>query len=473
MRWRATGRPKQQAPEQDWDTWGIMTGRGFGKTLSGAHWLGIEAASNPKTFWCCIAPTQNDVRYVNFEGPTGIITVMPPKLIVDYNKSDLLIYLWNGSVIRGFGSEKPDRLRGPQHHGAWTDEVAAWEYAEETWDMMEFGLRLGDRPRIMWTTTPKPVEIIRTLVKNCKKDPARHVLIQGSTDENRENLNKKYYERVARYRGTKIGRQELEGELIDPEESGIVKRSQWRVWPHDKPLPVFQHIVYSLDTAYTAQTFDPKKKEPDPSAMTLWGMFMNKKIYNVMMLDCWQDWLPFPELVERVREDMLKTYGEIDKPVLQRTVIPSRWTQNPVATGHPIDVMLIEDKGSGISLRQTLAMENIFMEPYNPGRADKLSRLHTITPMFAHGRVWAIESESRAKQPKDWMDPPITQVCTYHGPGTTAHDDYLDTTTQALRYFMNKFIFTFVSQESEEERLQMLQEEERFRSEPVSNPYNQ
>jgi len=490
MRWKKQGRPKQHPPAWAWDTWGIMSGRGFGKTLTGSHWGSILACLNPGTFGAVIAPTLDDARYTNFEGPTGIVTITPPGLITDYNKSDLILYYWNGSMIRGFGSEKPDRLRGPQHHWVWGDEVAAWEYAEDTWDMMEFGLRLGDEPQIMWTTTPKPLPIVKMLVAQCARDPQRHVLVTGSTDENRENLTKRFYERVARYRGTKIGRQELEGELIDLEESGIVQRSQFRLWPYDDPLPHFVHIVLSLDSAYTEKTFDPRRKEPDPSACVIFGLFDIKEVYHVMILDVWRRWLGLPDLIKRVKHEFNKTWGQIDVPLLQKTVIPSRWTGNAVASGKGIDVLLIEDKGSGISLRQSLSMENIFMEPYNPGRADKLARMHAITPMVAHGRVWVPESGKRPGHIVDWLeteyedenpefDPDraqpgfIPEVCTFHGPGTTTHDDYVDAFSQGLRYFMHKFVLTFVTGYSEEERLQMLQEDEKIRAEHGRhyNPY--
>lgn len=479
LKWQEEARPKQLAPgwvgsangtDPMWASWGIMSGRGFGKTKAGANWLGIEAASAPATYNAVIAPTRDDVRYTCFEGETGLLACIPECLIADYNKSDLIIYLWNGTLIRGFGSEKPERLRGPQHHKVWGDELAAWQYAKLCWDMMQFGLRLGKNTQVMWTTTPKPVPIIKQRVM--EKD-AVHIITAGHTNENRANLSAKFFNEVAKYEGTQLGRQELAGELIDPEESGIVKRSHWRLWPHDKPLPRFVHVIYSLDTAFTEKTWDSQEKEPDPTACTVWGLFEQKGMYHVMMLDCWDDYLGFPQLVERVRADMLNTYGEVDAPLLQSAIIPSRWTQNPVRTGQGIDLLLVEDKGSGISLRQTLAMENIFMEPYNPGRADKLARLHAVTPMFSHGRVWVVESEVNEGQPKSWTDNCITEVCSFHGPGTTDNDDYVDSTSQALRYFMNKFIGDWVGQGTEEDRLaiQQAEEAEKAREEAITNPY--
>lgn len=484
MEWAAKARANQLPPgwsgsgngdNLDWTSWGIMSGRGYGKTLTGANWIGIEAASQSASYNAVIAPTRDDVRYTCFEGETGLINVIPDILIADYNKADLIIYLWNGSLIRGFGSEKPERLRGPQHHRVWCDELAAWQYAKMCWDMMQMGLRLGQRTQVVWTTTPKPVPIIK--VRVAERD-GKHIITRGTTYENRANLAPTFFNEIAKYEGTQLGRQELAGELIDPEESGIVKRSQWRLWPPDKPLPSFDHIVYSLDTAYTEKTFDQEVMEADPTACMIWGLFTleryGKPLYNVMHLNNWDDHLSLPGLVQRVKEDMKFTYGRIDRPLLQESVIPSRWTGNPVAEGKGIDVLLVEDKGSGISLRQVLSMENIFMEPYNPGRADKLSRLHAVTPMFAHGRVWTVESENNPGNPKGWAEPAISQICSFHGPGTVEHDDYVDACTQALRYFMNKFIETFIVGDTEEDRLRLMQEAERDAAESeqaIVNPY--
>ena len=119
MEWKDAARSQQLAPTSDWLTWGCMAGRGWGKTRVGANWLGLAAASDPGSFNGVIAPTRDDVRYVCFEGETGLFSYIPDCLVQDYNKSDLIIYLWNGAIIRGFGSERPERLRGPQHHRVW------------------------------------------------------------------------------------------------------------------------------------------------------------------------------------------------------------------------------------------------------------------------------------------------------------------------------------------------------------------
>lgn len=470
LKWKMQSREKQRPPPGDWVLWLIMAGRGFGKTMTGANWIAEAAIDDPGSFSGVIAPTLDDVRYTCFEGTTGILSYLPDALIADYNKSSLIIYLTTGSIIRGFGSEKPERLRGPQHHRVWGDELAAWQNTRATYDMMKFGLRLGKNPQFAVTTTPKPLPMVRELVKECEKDaervakeqaaeklvaleegrperriPAKKVLVRGTTYENKQNLAPSFFDEVAKYEGTRLGEQELHGILIDPEEDGIIKRSQFRMWKATAPLPKFIAIIQSLDTAYTEKTFDKKTHQPDPSASETWGLFlMNKSELHVMLLDAWDDYLALPALIKKVRDESTITYGEIDKPLLGGPLVPTPHASKSVYTGKGIDIFLVEDKGSGISLRQMLGMENLFLEPYNPGRADKLARVHAITPMFAHRRVWAVESEKRPGEFRNWADKVITQLCSYHGPGTVDNDDYVDCMTQALNYFMRHYIQTFV-----------------------------
>lgn len=483
--WEDMARPKQLhpghvngyfaqvlgSPVPDWYSWGLRSGRGFGKTLTAAQWVGPNACDNPGSFTHVIAPTRDDVRYTCFEGETGLLRVLPDCVIEDYNRSDLIIYLWNGAIIRGFGSERPDKLRGPQCHFLWAEEVAAWNNAKETWAMAKFGHRLGKLTRLVWTTTPKPVPLIKTLT-NAADNRTKHFMVTGSTDENRKNLAQSFYDDINKYRGTKLGRQEIDGELIDPEEDGIVTRSQFRLWPAEARLPGFTHIVLSLDTAYTEKTYDKKTQENDPSAGQVWGLFDHERKSNVMMLDAWDEYLGLPELITKVREENRKRYGLTDKPLVGQPLIPGPWADAPVFSGTPIGQLLVEDKGSGISLRQMLATENIFMFPYNPGRADKLARLHEVSPMFAAGRVWTVESTKRRGEPRTWADKAISQICSFHGPGTVEHDDHVDCCTQALRYFMKRFIMT-LTEETPEQRAERIEREELSKIEAIhsEHPY--
>lgn len=478
MMWKAKAREKQLPPREfeqfEKSIWMCRSGRGWGKTLVGSNWLGMEAAAFPSQYYV-VAPTKDDVRYVCFEGPTGLYSVLPPKLITHSNLALPSITLWNGSVIRGFAGDTPERLRGPQAAAGWLDEIASWLYPQEAWDNIMFGLRLGPHPRLLVTGTPKPSPFIRELVAN--KDVANVV---GSTYENKKNLPKMFFMSVAKYEGTKVGRQELHGEVLDPEEEGFVKRSEWRIWPNDKPLPRFKYIILSLDTAFTEKTFDKKKQSRDPTACTVWGLFERtvrkpngrKKIENhILLLDAWEDHLSFPQLIKRVKKARRLRYGSGAQELkLRPKIVPI--AQRPGPSGKKIDTILIEEKGSGISLRQSLAVEQIRTEGYNPRRADKLERLHYISPLWAHSRVWAVESDKREGEFREWAEPVITQCCTYTGPGSLKHDDLLDTTTQALRLLMDKHIGALTIEEDEEEQMEREAREASEETKVARNPYD-
>jgi predicted phage terminase large subunit-like protein len=209
-KWLATARPEQITPLGDWRVWLVLAGRGFGKTRTGAEdvvWYGI---TNPGHQIAVVAPTFNDVRGTCFEGISGLLAVTPQEAIADYNKSRQELTLINGTLIRGFSADTPDRLRGPQFHRAWCDELAAWQY-QDAWDQLMFGLRLGNDPRVIVTTTPRPTPLVRKLAKDAKTHITR-----GSTFDNAANLATSALEQLReKYEGTRLGRQELEAEILD------------------------------------------------------------------------------------------------------------------------------------------------------------------------------------------------------------------------------------------------------------------
>lgn len=442
MNWALRARPKQLPPAGPWYIWDLMSGRGFGKTLTGANWLGLEAARDPGSRNLVVAPTHDDCRNVCFEGETGLLNVIPPDLIENYNKTTLEMTLTNGAFIKGYNAIEPDRLRGPQWHRAWCEEIGSWRNDRTTWDMLVFAVRLGTNVKICVTSTPKPRPLVSMLVKQAKERPGHTILVRGSTYENRANLNPTFLEEVLKYEGTKLGRQEIYGELIDPEEAGIIKRSQFKLWPADKELPEFAFIALSLDTAFTEDTMDEESGDPDYTAATCWGVFYEEhklssyrgktgraRVANAMLLDGWEDRLGFPDLVTKVKEDLKARYGKASrsliKPVFGQPLLGG--------DGKGIDTVIIEDKGSGISLRQTLEADGVQAYPYNPGRADKLARLHVVSPLFARGRIWTLESRKNPGNPRAWAEPAISQCCTYAGEGSIEHDDSMDTVTQVLR----------------------------------------
>lgn len=210
--WRGFhARPEQIAPEGDWDIWMILAGRGFGKTRAGAEWIREEAMKAPIRI-ALIGETAADTRDVMVEGESGILKCHPEKDRPIYEPSKRRITWANGSTATLFNATEPDQLRGPQFHIGWCDELAKWRYARETWDQLQFGLRLGNKPQVLVTTTPRPIELVKAIVT---QQEGRSVITRGRTLDNRVNLAGSFLEKIeARYGGTRLGRQELEGEIL-------------------------------------------------------------------------------------------------------------------------------------------------------------------------------------------------------------------------------------------------------------------
>lgn len=329
-------------------------------------------------------------------------------------------------------------------HDIWADEVAAWQYLEEAYDMAMFGLRLGDHVRALFTTTPKPkpkiIELIRAAEAEADKpiEQRKTIVVRGSTYENKANLAQNFLDEVLKYEGTILGRQEIHAEIIDPEEQGIIKKSWFKLWPSEEKLPVFRYIVLSLDTAFTEAARDKKTGDPDPTAGTVWGIFEHPKEPGrdcVMLLDAWQDHLGFPDLLTKTREELKVTYGEQQEPTIKS---PFGKPALRIAGGRKPDILIIEEKGSGISLKQALARESIEAYGYNPGKASKLERLHAVAHFFANGIVWIPESKKIPEKPVTWAEDMIQQLCTFSGEGSIKHDDYVDSATQAIRFLTDK-----------------------------------
>jgi len=332
----------------------------------------------------------------------------------------------------GITAEKPERFRGPQFHGGWLDELAAWQRADEAFDLLMFGMRLGDHPRIIATTTPKPNTIIRNLLAREGKDV---IVTRASTYANLDNLAPTFRDQILRYEGTTIGRQEIHAEVINPEEMGVIKRTWMKLWPHGRELPELEFIVMSLDTAFTEDTGSTVKGDPDYSACCVWGVFSPKADRrDIILLDCWQDRLGFPDLIKRVKTEFKAVYAPRERSLLKPMFGPTYMEDS----GRKPDVLLIEDKGSGISLRQTLGREGIVSAPYNPGRARKLDRLHAVSPLFAAGRIWIPESAKAPGNPISWANTLVEQLCTFSGEGSIPHDDMMDAGVQGLRYLADR-----------------------------------
>lgn len=212
--WAFWGRPKQQTPPDPWFCWLLLSGRGFGKTRTGAEWVRAQAERAAETGQpiriALVAETAADARDVLIQGDSGLLSISRPAFMPKYEASKRRLTWPDGTTATLFSGEEPDQLRGPQFHKAWLDELAKYQYAQETWDNLELGLRLGDNPQVVVTTTPRPIPIIRRLLA----DP--HVVTtRGTTYENLANLAPTFISRVvSRYEGTRTGRQELHAEVL-------------------------------------------------------------------------------------------------------------------------------------------------------------------------------------------------------------------------------------------------------------------
>jgi predicted phage terminase large subunit-like protein len=241
-----TARPEQIPPDGDWDIWLILAGRGWGKTRTGAQWV-REAVQNGARRIALIGETASDARDVMIEGVSGILSVYPVEAERPLYEPSKRRLTWpNGAIATTFNATEPDQLRGPNFDLAWCDELAKWRYARETWDQLQFGLRLGDHPRVLVTTTPRPIELVKAIVAGSE---GKVHITRGATMDNRSNLAAKFLEKIQlRYEGTRLGRQELRGEIL-----GDIPNALWtygqieasRVRTHD-PL---NRVVVSVDPA--------------------------------------------------------------------------------------------------------------------------------------------------------------------------------------------------------------------------------
>lgn len=271
-RWSYRARPEQREPAGDWFIWWIDAGRGWGKTRTAAETIKAWALATPNSRWALVAATIADARDTMIEGESGLLTLFKPHELrggtVDtaFNRSMGELYLANGALFKTYSSEKPRKLRGPQHHGAWCDELAAWEDAPlgmmdekdrskgngTTWSNLLFGLRLGKNPRIIIASTPKPVKLVFDLLAYAKANPGRVHITKGTTYDNLGNLSETFKANVvAVFEGTSMGRQELNAEL-----NMVVRGALW-TWAmlnpiHVSEVPPLRRIVVAIDPAVTA-----------------------------------------------------------------------------------------------------------------------------------------------------------------------------------------------------------------------------
>ncbi len=245
--WPLWARPEQLPPQGDWTTWLMLGGRGAGKTRAGAEWVrALVETDQPVTPIALVGETMNQARAVMVEGESGLLNIGPDAARPKFDRSRNLLTWPNGATAELLSGSEPERFRGPQFAAAWCDEIAKWPRAEEAWDMLQFALRLGERPRQVATTTPRPTKLVKRLLAD-----AETIVTRMKTDDNAANLAPAFMRQiVGRYRGTVLGRQELDGELIDDMPNALWPRSMLEGIRQDA-TPDLGRIVVAVDPPVT------------------------------------------------------------------------------------------------------------------------------------------------------------------------------------------------------------------------------
>ena len=344
-------RPSQELPDGDWAYWLILAGRGFGKTRTGAEvvreWVKTSRYVN------LIGATADDARDIMVEGESGILAVCSPDERPYYKKHEAKLVWPNGAISLIFTADQPERLRGKQHEKLWADELAAWRYME-AWDQAKFGLRLGDNPQAIITTTPRPLKLLRTIME----DP-QTVVTRGSTYDNKTNLAKSFFSAIiTQYEGTRIGRQELNAELLDD-----IPGALWTLKSIDEhrkspnSLPDMERVVVAVDPSVT------NKEGSDETGIVCGGRGTDGHAY------VWID--------------------------SSKRMSPSEWGKLAVGLYHSesADIIVAESNNGGDMVEDTIKTvdANVNVKQVKASRG-KVTRAEPVAALYEQGRVHHVGS---------------------------------------------------------------------------------
>lgn len=404
--WKFWARPDQLEPEGNYKIWMPLAGRGWGKTRTGAETVREWVKQGLKRI-ACVAPTKGDVRRVMVEGNSGLLNICH-KDDKTHRGADMGYPIWsptnntltwaNGAKAEFFSAEDPERLRGPQFHAAWCDEVAAWRNMQATWDMLQFTLRLGRNPKVLITTTPKPVKLIRNVIAMAKEDPERYIVTTGSSYDNKDNID---LEALKQYEGTRLGRQELYAEVLE-EAAGALWSVELldKAQIHESELPGesleeslkhFQRIVVAVDPAISSN------EESDMTGIVVAATDINGTGY--------------------ILEDATDQYT------------PSAWSKKVVELYYKYgaDRIVAERNQGGDMVRHTIETE----DPTVPLRLvhasrGKFARAEPVSALYEQGRVKHLPGLDELEQ----------QMVTWEPLGSIGSPDRLDACVWALTDLM-------------------------------------
>lgn len=390
--WPARARPDQLSPAEEWTNWLILAGRGWGKTRTGSEWVRSQAEGNRSARIALVGPTAADVRDVMVEGESGILSICPDWNRPVYEPSKRRLTWPNGAVATMFSAEEPERLRGPQHTASWCDELGAWRNVDETWSMLMFCMRLGRNPRTIITTTPKPIKILKDMVKRRAAGDASIAITRGSTYDNRANLAPAFFcQIVKQYEGTRLGRQELNAEILDDVQGALwsrdmIERSRLK---NDSPYDL-SRIVVAVDPAVSAG------ENSDETGIVVAGVDFVDQGY--------------------VLEDLSGKY------------LPHEWAATAVGAFRRwnADRIVVEKNQGGDMVEQTIRT----VWPSAPVRMvhaskGKVARAEPVSALYEQGRVHHVGMFEALED----------QLCTFE-PGSPKSPDRLDAMVYALTDLM-------------------------------------
>ena len=383
--WRSelNARPNQIAPDGNWTTWLILAGRGFGKTRTGAEWIRERVESGLSKRIALIGKTPADVRDVMIEGESGLLNISPPYNMPTYEPSKRRLTWDNGAIAQTFSSYEPDQLRGSQFDTAWADEMASWEYPEETWDNLMFALRLGEKPQVCVTTTPRPLQLLINL-----RDAKTTVLTKGTSYDNRENLNQQFFDSIlSKYKNTRLGMQEIYAEILEESDNAMWKR-EWLDEGRLQEAPQeLERVVVAIDPAVTS------KKTSDETGIIVAGKDSEGKFY--------------------VLNDSSARYT------------PSAWSEKAIMlfNQYQCDKIIAEVHNGGQLVEHTLRTqsENVPYKSVHASRG-KRTRAEPIASLYEQGKVHHVGNLERLEN----------QLCNWEANSGDPSPDRLDALVWAL-----------------------------------------
>lgn len=364
--WEFWARPDQLPPPGAWMTWLILAGRGWGKTRTGSEWVRKKAMGEVCRI-ALVGLTAADARDVLVEGDSGILSVHPKAERPLYEPSKRRLTWPNGSIATCYNASEPDQLRGPQHHYAWADEIAKFPHAQDLWDQLAFGMRLGQHPQVIATTTPRPIPIIKRLMAD-----KGTVTTRGKTLENTSNLAPgAVAAMMERYQGTRLGRQELDGEIVDDVPGALWTRAMLDTG-RVPTAPQMTRVVVAIDPSGT----DGQDENGDEIGIVVAGRGVDGRGYVLADRTC--------------------------------RLSPDGWARRAVTAYHEFEAdRIVAERNFGGAMVQSVVRQADRSVPFKEVVASrgKAVRAEPVAALFEQGRVSIVGSQPELEDQLVLMTP--------------------------------------------------------------------